>query len=229
MCGESTGPKWGYGADDGPAAWGRLDHAYATCALGVEQSPVDLAGALRERLTPPGFDYRPTPATVENTGHSIQVNPEPGNGILVDGLRFELEQFHFHHAAEHTIEGVRLPLELHLVHRSDDGALAVVAVLFREGPANRALATVWAGLPAAPTSPIPVPDAVDLPALLPELRTSWRYRGSLTTPPCTEGVSWIVLDEPLALSAGQIRAFASIFPNNFRPVQALGERVLVRG
>ena len=229
MCEHADGAEWGYEPHNGPAVWGRLDPAYQTCSLGGEQSPIDLSRARSAQVDAVEFAYRPSRSTVENTGHSIQVNPEPGNGIVVGGVRFELEQFHFHHCAEHTIDGVRLPLELHLVHRSEAGSLVVVGVLFREGPANRALAPVWSSLPVAAGPPRAVPDAVDLPALLPELRTSWRYRGSLTTPPCTEGVAWIVLTEPLALSAGQIEAFAAIFPNNYRPVQPLGDRVLVRG
>lgn len=229
MCEHADGPEWGYEPHNGPAVWGRLDPAYETCSLGGEQSPVDLNRARSARVDPVEFEYRSCRSTVENTGHSIQVNPKPGNGIVVGDVRLELEQFHFHHGAEHTIEGVRLPLEMHFVHRSEGGSLLVVGVLFREGPGNRALAPVWSILPAAAGPPRPVPDAVDLPALLPERRTSWRYAGSLTTPPCTEGVAWIVLTEPLSLSATQIEAFAAIFPNNYRPVQPLGERVLVRG
>lgn len=229
MCEHARGAQWGYEPHNGPAVWGRLDPTYETCSLGGEQSPIDLSRARSARVDAVEFAYRPSRSTVENTGHSIQVNPEPGNGIVVGAVRFELEQFHFHHDAEHTIDGVRLPLELHLVHRSEAGSLAVVGVLFREGPANRELAPVWSCLPAAAAAPRAVPDPVDLPALVPEVRSSWRYSGSLTTPPCTEGVAWIVLTEPLTLSAGQIEAFAAIFPNNYRPVQPLGERDLVRG
>ena len=229
MCEHDDGPEWGYEEHNGPAVWGRLDSAYETCSLGGEQSPIDLTGGRNADLPKVEFDYRRSGATIENTGHSIQVNPTPGNGIVVGGVRFELEQFHFHHGAEHTIEGVRLPLEMHFVHRGEGDALAVVGVLFREGPANRALAPVWSGLPASAGPARAVPDPVDVQALLPESRTSWRYRGSLTTPPCTEGVAWIVLTEPLTLSAGQIEAFAAIFPNNYRPLQPPGRRVLYRG
>ncbi len=225
----ADGAEWGYDEHDGPAVWGRLDPAYQTCSLGGEQSPIDLIDAREARVDPVEFRYRSSRSTVENTGHSIQVNPEPGNRIVVAGVRFELEQFHFHHGAEHTIAGVRLPLEMHFVHRSAASSLLVVGVLFREGPPNPALATVWSSFPAAADPPRAIPDAVDLPALLPAPRTSWRYRGSLTTPPCTEGVAWIVLTEPLTLSAAQIEAFAATYPNNRRPVQPLGERVLVRG
>lgn len=230
MCGQAgAGAEWGYEARNGPMVWGSLDQAYSTCALGGEQSPVDLTGGRSADLPKVEFDYRRSGATIENTGHSIQVNPVPGSGIVLDGVRYELRQFHFHHGSEHTVAGKRLPLELHLVHEDARGSLAVVGVLFTQGDANDALAPVWAHLPAEPSPTRPIPEELDLAALLPDRRTMWRYRGSLTTPPCTEGVAWAVFAEPLALSAGQIEAFAAIYPNNYRPVQPLGERVLHLG
>ena len=219
-------PAWGYGADDGPACWGSLDPAFALCDRGREQSPIDLTGARPARLDPIGFDYRPARVSVENTGHTVQVNPAPGSSILLDGARHELAQFHFHRGSEHLVDGVRLPLELHLVHRSADGALVVIGVLIEEGAANRTLAPVWARLPAEPGAPRPVPGTLDLASLIPAGGTTWRYRGSLTTPPCGEGVAWAIPTGRLSMSAAQIAAFGAIFPNNYRPVQPLGERVL---
>lgn len=226
MCGDAETPGWGYDAHDGPDVWGRLDPAYATCSLGAEQSPIDLTGARPAALEPVEFDYRRAEATIENTGHGIQVNPVPGSGITLDGVRYELRQFHFHHRSEHTVEGEGLALEMHLVHEDANGSLAVVGVLFEEGDANEALAPVWARFPTDPSPPRPMPEELDLAALLPDPRTMWRYEGSLTTPPCTEGVAWVIFAETLALSAGQIEAFAAIYPNNRRPVQPLGQRAL---
>ena len=226
---EGADAPWGYDADDGPGLWAGLDPAYATCALGTEQSPIDLTGGQRADLPEVEFDYRQGRATIENTGHGIQVNPVPGSGIVLDGVRYELCQFHFHRESEHTVEGARLALEVHLVHESADGALAVVGVLLDEGGENDALKPVWDHLPTRPTQPHAMAGDLDLASLLPDDRTSWRYRGSLTTPPCTEGVAWVVLTEVLALSSGQIEAFAAIYRNNYRPVQPLGERVLYRG
>ena len=224
----ATAPRWGYGRHDGPAVWAELDPAFRACALGREQSPVDLAGGVRADLPPVDFDYRPARAVVENTGRTIQANPDPGSGIVFDGARCALQQFHFHHPGEHTVDGAEMCLEMHLVHRSERGSMAVVGVLFAEGAANAALAPVWAAMPPeAGASSAPV--SLDLAALLPAGRETWRYRGSLTTPPCTEGVAWVVLTEPLTLSAAQIDAFAAVYPNNRRPVQPLGERVLRRG
>ena len=229
MCGHDDGPEWGYEEHNGPAVWGCLDPAYAKCSLGREQSPIDLAGGRNADLPAVGFDYRRSGATIENTGHGIQVNPVPGSGIVLDGVRYELRQFHFHHRSEHTVEGERLSLEMHLVHEDAAGSIAVVGVLFNEGDANDALAPVWAHLPADPSRPRPMPEELELAALLPDRRTVWRYRGSLTTPPCSEGVAWVIFAEPLSFSAGQIEAFAAIYPNNYRPVQPLGERVLHLG
>ena len=224
-----TGTRWGYGRRNGPAVWAELDAAFRTCALGREQSPIDLTVGVRADLTPVDFDYRRTRAAVENTGRTIQVNPAPGAGIVLDGVRYELQQFHFHHRSEHTVDGVETPLEMHLVHRNGSGALAVVGVLFTEGAANAVLAPVWARMPPESGASRAAPAPLDLAALLPAGRTTWRYRGSLTTPPCTEGVAWVILTEPLTLSAAQIEAFAALYPNNRRPVQPLGDRVLRRG
>lgn len=220
---------WGYEGDRGPANWGSLDEAFCACSQGVEQSPIDLAdGAAVGDYPRVEFDYGPRAGTVVNTGRTIQVNVDRGSGITVRGTRHELLQFHFHHASEHTVGGARFPMELHLVHRSDTGGLAVVGVLLREGSANGTLAPIWARLPRQAGSQSVLPAAVPVAQLLPETRTAWRYRGSLTTPPCTEGVSWIVMTGPVTLSAAQIAAFSALYPRNYRPVQPLGRRTLGR-
>ena len=165
---------------------------------------------------------------VVNNGHTIQVNVDRGSGIVLDGTRYELLQFHFHHGSEHTVGGVRLPMELHLVHRSERGALAVVGVLLEEGAANATLTPIWERFPRRANWAAALPEAFEVAALLPAPRSAWRYRGSLTTPPCTEGVSWIVMTESVTLSAAQIAAFGAIHPRNFRPVQPLNRRTLGR-
>ncbi len=216
---------WGYGEDDGPPCWGSLDPGFHLCAHGREQSPVDLAGAREAQLAPPGLAYGQARVTVEDTGRTIQVNPEPGHGLVLDGVRFHLRQFHFHHGSEHLVDGRMLPLEMHLVHRDDDGTVLVVGVFFTSGAENRTLAPVWDGFGRTAWPPL----TLDLAALVPDRRTAWRYRGSLTTPPCSEGVTWIVLCEPLAMSARQIAAFGRLYPANRRPVQPLGDRSLLIG
>ena len=226
---QHAGPSWGYGPQNGPALWGTLDPAFNTCAMGKEQSPIDLTAGQGADPLAIEFNYQRTRIAVENNGHTIQVNPDTGSAIVLSGVRFDLLQFHFHHASEHTVDGNQLPLEMHLVHRNDGGSLAVVGILFEEGPANGVLGPVWDHLPTEAASSNVVPGDYDLASVLPATRKTWRYPGSLTTPPCTEGVQWIVLTEQLTMSAEQIAAFGAIFPNNFRPVQPLGERVLVCG
>ena len=224
----TAGPCWGYEPHNGPEVWGALEAAFIACASGEEQSPIDLTSGQVADLAPVEFDYGRTRIAIENNGHTVQVNPDPGSGIVLSGVRSSLLQFHFHHPSEHTFEGSQLALEMHLVHRSGSGSLTVVGVMFKEGPANEALAPVWEHLPPEPMPSRLVPGELDLASLLPAVRTTWRYRGSLTTPPCTEGVDWIVLTQPLTMSKAQISAFAAIHPHNFRPVQPLGDRVLLR-
>ena len=223
-----AGPCWGYEPHNGPEVWGALDTAFIACATGGEQSPVDLTAGQAAELEPVEFDYRRTRFAIENTGRTIQVNPDPGSGIVLNGLRSALVQFHFHHPSEHTFDGSRMALEMHLVHRSDLGSVTVVGILFREGQACEALAPVWKHLPPERSESKMAPGELDLASLLPAVRTTWRYRGSLTTPPCTEGVDWVVLTAPLSISKTQIAAFGAIYPQNCRPVQPLGDRRLLR-
>ena len=220
--------RWGYHGDIGPAHWGSLDPAFATCTRGSAQSPIDLAGTQSRTQPPIELDYGPRAAEIVNTGHTIQVNVAAGSGIMVEKVRYELLQFHFHRGSEHTVAGVRFPLELHLVHRSEDGAFAVIGVLYREGAASGALAPIWNLLPSEPGTAVALPDTVDVAALLPDRHTTWRYTGSLTTPPCTEGVSWAVMADPMTLSAAQIEAFGAIYDGNYRPLQPLNDRLLTR-
>ena len=217
---------WGYQGDRGPAQWGSLDETFSTCAAGAEQSPIDLVDGATGDYPAVEFDYGPRIGTVVNNGHTVQVNVDQGSGIILDGTRYELLQFHFHHRSEHTVGGAQLLMEMHLVHRSDGGALAVVGVLLDEGAANETLAPIWERFPRQANWAAALPEALEVAALLPAPRTAWRYRGSLTTPPCTEGVSWIVMTEPVTLSAAQIAAFGAIYPRNFRPVQPLNRRTL---
>ena len=218
---------WGYEGRRAPEHWGSLDPGFAACSSGREQSPIDLRSAAREALSEIVFEYAPRPLSIQNNGHSIQVDYQAGSGIVLDGIGYGLVQFHFHHRSEHTVAGADFPLELHLVHADAAGALAVVGVFLAEGGANEALAPVWRQLPAEVGPAALVAGTVDANALLPERRTTWRYRGSLTTPPCSEGVSWLMMTEPVTVSREQIEAFRAIFPVNNRPVQPLNGRRLV--
>jgi carbonic anhydrase len=210
-----AGP-WGYQGEHGPEAWG------GACASGQAQSPIDI---LPRPASAPEmfFVYRPTAGTVVDTGHTLQVDVEPGSYVVLDGARFDLVQFHVHTPSEHTIAGERYPLEIHFVHRDRDGALAVVGVLFDEGDPAKAMLPVWSAAPRT-GGKAKLARPVDPEGLLPAQRSAFRYDGSLTTPPCTEGVRWIVLRHTRTEDAKHIGAVRARFGENARPVQELGER-----
>jgi carbonic anhydrase len=218
---------WTYEGEAGPDRWADLSPDYTACEAGEAQSPIDVDAAPAE-LENPTFDYLVVPLEIVDNGHSVQVTYPAGSSITLDGTSWELLQFHFHAPSEHTIEGAAAAAELHLVHRAADGRLAVVGVLFEEGEANPAFRPVIDNLPAG-EGPATKPPGVEVDAerLLPEARTTWRYPGSLTTPPCTEGVSWLLMTEPVALSGDQLDALTEVVDGNNRPTQPLNERDVV--
>lgn len=220
---------WSYSGESGPERWGTLDEDYERCASGVEQSPVDLS---RDLLSGAGsdvaFDYRESALHIVNNGHTVQVVYEPGSAIEVDGIRYELLQFHMHADSEHTVDGQRYPMELHLVHRDSAGKLAVVGLFWIEGNHNRALDPVLSNMPHdIGTEPVAIDGArVNAGEILPATRVMFDYPGSLTTPPCTEGVRWFVMTLPAELSSDQLAAFRELYPANSRPIQPLNDRDL---
>lgn len=205
---------WTY---DDPDAWGE------ECATGDRQSPIDLVRGAEEDLADIDFDYDADHVTVANNGHTIMASYPPGRSIAVDGETYELLQFHLHAPSEHTVDGVPAAAELHLVHQADDETLAVVAVLIEEGAAEPDVASMMEQVPAVEGEEVD-PGAVDPLALLPDTRRTWRYDGSLTTPPCSEGVKWMVMAEPVTWSADQITAFTELYDGSARPVQPLNDR-----
>ena len=222
-------PHWTYEGEEGPAHWGALDPRYAACGSGRAQSPIDIKGPLPVNLTDIGFNYTPSALAIFNNGHTIQVNYDQGSSITYNEDVYQLVQFHFHHPSEHTLNGVPFAMELHLVHRDAAGNLAVVGVMLRQGSAtNDAYAAVFDHLPTTVST---APGASDLKInaadLLPKDRLYTTYLGSLTTPPCTEGVRWLVLQTPVDLSAAQIEAFGKLFESDARPVQPLNNRDLL--
>lgn len=220
-------PHWSYEGSEGPAFWGELSEAFATCTSGQEQSPVDLNQPNEVDLPDIIFNYQPSPLVVLNNGHTIQANYAEGSNIQLGEETYDLLQFHLHAQSEHTINGSSFPLEIHLVHRSSSGHLAVVGILVEEGATNAALAPLWHNLPAHESEPTAVPNTtINAANLLPTDQSSLRYMGSLTTPPCSEQVRWHVLTTPITLSAEQIAAFTAIYNNNHRPIQPLNERIL---
>jgi len=221
---------WSYSGEGAPKNWGKLDPEFAACASGKMQSPIDLAATTKRELEPLAFDYRAGTAEILNNGHTIQVNYQPGSTLTVEGRRFELKQFHFHAPSENTFKGRHFPLEGHLVHADKDGKLAVVAVMFSEGAANPLLATLWKTIPAKEGDKKALADRRSALEMLPAARDYYEFPGSLTTPPCSEGVLWLVLKQPASASKAQVDAFTKTmgFANN-RPIQPLNARqVLAR-
>lgn len=223
-------PHWTYEGEEGPAEWGELSEDYALCSTGVEQSPIDILAPESGDLSDITFNYEPSALTIKNNGHTIQVDYAEGSSITVDGTEYFLKQFHFHHPSEHTLAGVVYPMEMHLVHADADGNLAVVGVMIREGAAdNAAFDSVWANLPTETVEPTAIDGAtVSAADLLPADHTYDTYSGSLTTPPCSENVKWMVLTTPIELSVEQIAAFTDIFELNARPVQPLNDRTVTQ-
>lgn len=222
-------PKhWSYGGEGGPEHWADLAPENLPCSAGVQQSPIDLSGALAATVDTPHPRWVPAHGgMVVNNGHTIQVDVGGAGGIKLDGADYALKQFHFHHPSEHTIDGKAYPLELHLVHASADGKLAVIGIMFEEGGANPALDAVWATAPGK-EGKAAVAFEIDTAKFMPKGGSAYRYEGSLTTPPCSETVRWTVMATPQTASASQIAAFSSLFPWNARPVQPLNRRYVLK-
>jgi carbonic anhydrase len=218
---------WSYLGSTGPAHWGSLSPEYALCSTGRSQSPIDIADTKPLDLSNIVFHYRPTPLSIINNGHTVQVICAPGSSIEIEDESFELMQFHFHLPSEHSVNGAHAEAEMHLVHRSADGRLAVVGVMLREGATNPMYDVIATNLPKSGQK-IERPDLlVDVAALLPTVQRTYRYDGSLTTPPGTEGVKWCLMVQPVTLCSSQIAAFRKHYSGNNRPVQNLNGRIVI--
>jgi carbonic anhydrase len=218
---------WNYGGHAGPAEWGALSPEFATCKLGKHQSPINIHGAKTEELPAIEFHYQASPLAVIDNGHTIQVNYAPGSWIDIGGARYDLVQFHFHKPSEEKIDGKAHAMVAHLVHKNAEGKLAVVAVLLDVGSANAMIDSIWKNLPKEKEKQVLVADTtVDASALLPKDHGYYTFQGSLTTPPCSEDVTWLVLKAPMKVSDGEIATFAGIYPMNARPTQPLNGRLV---
>lgn len=216
---------WSYEGDTGPAVWGSLDPSFAACDDGVRQSPVDIVGATAGGESELEIRWQPGDAEVVDNGHTIVVNVAEGSAISLEGREFALLQFHFHLPSEHIVEGSAAPMDAHFVHAAAEGDLAVIGVFMEAGEADPAIQSIWEAIPASGESAGALA-AFDPSALLPEGGSHYRYPGSLTTPPCSEIVSWVVMTEAIAVSQDQVDAFAALYPMNARPVQPLKERTI---
>jgi carbonic anhydrase len=218
---------WDYDGNNGPRVWGQLEPDFALCANGQRQSPINI----EEERTLKGpaealeFNYKPSNGTVVNNGHTIQVDVQGENTLVVRGSRYRLVQFHFHTPAEEQINGARAAMVAHLVHRNDEGQLAVVAVFLEPGTANPMIDKVWTYMPLDVKDRVRMPPGLlNLNELLPADQRYYQFMGSLTTPPCSEGVLWMVLKSPMQISPAQYKLFTQLYPMNARPVQALNGR-----
>jgi carbonic anhydrase len=228
-------PVWHYEGAEGPANWGTLSPKFSACGEGTSQSPVDIADTvagtepleLKTSLLPGALKiaHHEHVADGINNGHTIQINYEGGDTLTIGNDSYTLVQYHFHNQSEHTVKGRHYPMEMHLVHKAESGKLAVIGVFIEEGAHNAAFDPIWNNLPKQKGVETHYPSVnVDVDRLLPTNRASFRYDGSLTTPPCSEGVRWIVMTSPIQLSADQIKAFTAIIHDNNRPTQALNGR-----
>ena len=215
---------WSYQGETGPEHWASLSPQYTACGDGTRQSPIDIRDGLKVELASLAFDYQPGAFSVLDNGHTIQVVPAPGNVMQTLGRRWTLLQLHFHHPAEERVDGRGFEMVAHLVHRDDDGQLAVVAVLIEAGDAHPGLQAVFNDLPLERGQTQPGSGTHDPSSWLPQQRGYFAFMGSLTTPPCTEGVLWLVLKQPLQVSRAQLTLFARLYPMNARPLQAAGDR-----
>jgi carbonic anhydrase len=222
-------PHWTYEGHSGPEHWGELEPHFAMCADGKNQSPINVDSTVKAELEPIAFSYTLESREILNNGHTVQVNFAPGSAIDVAGRHYELKQVHFHTPSENLIAGRSFAAEAHFVHADSNGNLAVVAVMLEEGAKNDAIALLQKSAPTVAGEHAAFGDGPALKSLLPANRDYFTYSGSLTTPPCSEGVTWLVMKQPLTIARSQVEALTQAMngPNN-RPVQQLNARLVLK-
>jgi carbonic anhydrase len=220
-------PHWSYEGETGPQAWAKLAPEYASCGTGQRQSPIDIREGMKVELEPIGFEYRPSSFKVTDNGHTIQANVNGWNSMRLQGRVFRLVQFHFHRPSEEMIDGKQFEMVVHMVHQDTQGKLAVVALLVEVGARQPVLQMLLNNLPLEKNSEIAVTSSsLDMNQMLPGDRRYFTYMGSLTTPPCTEDVLWIVMKQPVQATIEQLNLFSRIYPMNARPIQTTAGRVI---
>jgi carbonic anhydrase len=224
---QKPGSHWSYDGAGGPTHWGDLSSDFSACKTGDQQSPINITRPVVSELPAIKFDYKPAILKVIDNGHTIQVNYPPGSHIQVGNQTYQLLQFHFHHPSEEQIDGKSHDFVVHLVHQDAEQHKAVVAVLADQGQVNPVIEAVLSHLPKAKEQEITTNVTIDAADLLPPTHSYYTFPGSLTTPPCSEGVTWLVLQKPVTLSASELSRFTGLYPHNARPVQPLnGRKVL---
>lgn len=226
---EGPHAHWAYGGETGPEHWGKLAQEFGTCSAGKEQSPIDIKAnmAVKANLGTLKLDWKDSPLEILNNGHTIQANYAPGSSFTLKGKTYKLLQFHFHSPSEHLENGKAYDMEVHMVHKADDGDLAVVGVLLKKGAENATIKKLWSELPKEENEKKTAALMINAKGFLPKHTSYWHYEGSLTTPPCSETVNWFVMKEPVALSEDQIKTFTALFPNNARPALPVGRRFVL--
>lgn len=221
-------PHWEYEGKAGPENWGKLSPEFATCDIGRNQSPINIEETMRASLKPIRGIQKFPAKEIFNNGHTVQVNFKTGNMLVLDSAPYQMKQVHFHAPSENTIQGRSYPLEAHFVHADAKGNLTVIGVMFKEGKANTGLTKLWPQMSDKESKPIALKARVTPAEMMPENRAYYRFSGSLTTPPCSEGVRWILMKTPMTATKEQIEAFEkAVHHNNNRPVQALNGRLVV--
>ncbi len=220
--------RWTYDGDTGPTHWGQLGGTNVVCNTGTRQSPVDIAGIQKPQSAKIQLNYNSASASIQDTGKAIRIIPANAGALVLDGHAYTLKYIEFHSPSEHAVNGHRATMESQFVHEDAKGNIVVVAVLYDVGVADPMLASLWTYLPSDPGQPVPLPDLlINAQDLLPSTDDFYAYSGSLTTPPCTEGVTWMVYSSPLSVSAEQADAFARVIGANARPLQDRHERDFV--
>lgn len=219
---------WGYGGSENPTQWGRLSKDFTLCELGRSQSPINITNSsvITSSAAKIAFSYLPSNLEIVNNGHTIQVNYDKGSSVTINGEKYELLQFHFHTPSEHNLNSKAYAMELHLVHRNSSGKLAVVGVMIENGQANPLIATIWENMPTTPMTKLVSDRQINAAELLPSQKSHYSYNGSLTTPPCSEGVSWNLFTEPITFSEEQIDEFQKLYQVDARPVQPNNSRIV---
>lgn len=219
---------WGYEGEGAPAKWGDLDAANKACDIGSQQSPIDIGATIKSRLPALRINWARSADTIVNNGHTIQLNFAEGSTMTLGETKYKLLQLHFHRPSEHLIGGKNFPMEAHFVHRAESGALAVVGVLLATGGANPVFSRIVSTMPASEGPAVKADARINPHALLPARLGYYRYPGSLTTPPCSETVEWLVLTTPVHVAAADVAGFAKLYPMNARPVQKDNRRYVLQ-
>lgn len=219
---------WGYDGKGGPEHWGKLKPEYSLCSTGKSQSPIDFAKPVDAQLEDITFNYHESTLKVINNGHTIQVNYAPGSTAKIDGQVYQLLQFHFHTHSEHTVNGKPYDMEMHLVHKNNKNELAVIGIFMKKGQENKVIQKIWNNIPKEINKEkAALTKKINVHALIPSDTSYYHYYGSLTTPPCSEGVNWSVMKTPIEVSDKQIETFKSLMKHNARPTLPVNKRFVL--